>query len=426
MTNEDRAVVVGAGVAGLWTAWALARRGIAVTLLDAGKPGSGASWGNAGWICPSQAGPLPEEGLVLHGLRDMFHRDPSLRIEPSALRLVPWLARFATYCNAEDFEIGITALSTLGYPSFELIKQLGLDEHCDKTGLLLLSRKRSDVEHFIHQITPLASLGDGPPSDIVTGSALQDIDPIVPDGYFGARLHDHWQVVPHVFNEALLQRVRGIGVEVIADRAATGFESDGDRVRAVLTEHHRYEADHVVIATGAEAGHLTRRLGHRLPLIGAKGYSVDVTPGMMPRQAIQTLDSHLAISPMGDRLRIVGGFDLSTDSRRIPSRRVDTVKRKGAEFLGPFSEESAPWTGPRPVAPDGMPLIGRIAPGSNVFVATGYSMLGMTISPAAGTFLADAIVNDDDGSSGSFSPQRFRFGARTQSRRSTPSAPVDA
>ena len=138
-----------------------------------------------------------------------------------------------------------------------------------------------------------------------------------------------------------------------------------------------------------------------------RGVSVDVHPRMMPRQAILTLDSHLALSPMADRMRIAGAMDFSQSPTRIPERRVEAMKDSAKQVIGTWDRESAPWAGLRPVAPDGLQLIGCLAPDSNAFVATGYSMLGMTIAPAAGTLLADAIRSGDDGSSGPFSPQRF-------------------
>jgi D-amino-acid dehydrogenase len=410
MSKNEHVVIVGAGVAGLWTAWGLTQVGMSVTVLDSGRAAGGASWGNAGWICPAQAGPVPEPGIILHGLKDMTRRDSALHFSAPAL--------VHMYCNAESYANGLSALSTLGYPSFKLIEQLGLDQHVDKTGLLTISRKREDVEHFLAGIAPLAEFGQEDIGELLSGDAVQDLDPIVPVGHTAALISNHWQIVPETYNTALLNAVRAAGVEIVSDERVTGFRTEGDIIRSVLTAHGSYEADHVVLATGAQTADLSRKLGYGLPVVGGKGYSFDVTPGRMPQQAIQTLDTHLAISPMSGRLRIAGAMDFTRSPTRVPARRIHAMRRSADQLLGHWTAESDAWAGLRPVAPDGLPMIGRLAPDSNAFVATGYQMLGMTISPAAGTLLAAAISSGDDGTTGPFSAQRFRRGVGSRAGRS--------
>jgi D-amino-acid dehydrogenase len=409
MKDLESCIIVGGGVAGLWTAWALADSGVKVTILDAGVAGAGASWGNAGWICPAQAGPLPEPGIIAHGLRDLAKRDSSLHFTPAAaVRMLPWIAKFTRYCNQAAYDRGVLALSELGYPSFKLIEQLGLDKFCDKTGMLIASKSAADIEHFLKQIAPLTALGQTEPSGVLAGASVQELDPIVPEGYAATLLSNHWQIKPGTFVQALIERVRRDGVEIVENQPVVGFESRGAKIVAVETSSRTFFADHIVIAAGARTSDLTRKLGHPVPVVGGKGYSIDVRPNQMPRQAILTLDSHLALSPMGETMRIAGGMEFSNSPSKISMPRVNAMRRSTEAFMGAWSEESKPWAGLRPVAPDGMPLIGRLAPDSNVSIATGYSMLGMTISPAAGKFLADAIIAGDDGSTGPFSPQRFR------------------
>jgi D-amino-acid dehydrogenase len=407
--SPSSCIIVGGGVAGLWTAWALSDQGVQVTILDAASAGSGASWGNAGWICPAQAGPLPEPGIIAHGIKDLAKKDSSLHFSPiAALRMAPWIARFARYCNQDSYARGVRALSELGYPSFKLIEQAGLDQYCDKTGLLAASKDTSQVEHFLELIAPLAALGQGAGGDIAVGDAARELEPALPEGYSATVISNHWQITPGAYTQALIERVRSAGVTIIEDQQVQRLDHRASQVTSVQTATDRFSADHIVLAAGADTGRLTRMLGISIPVVGGKGYSVDVKPRLMPRQAVLTLDSHLAISPMGDKMRIAGGMEFSTKPHRISRSRFDAMRRSAQSVLGTWTEESEPWTGLRPVAPDGMPLIGRLAPNSNVSVATGYSMLGMTISPAAGKLLAAAIVSGDDGSTGPFSPQRFR------------------
>jgi D-amino-acid dehydrogenase len=85
-----KVVVVGAGVAGLCCAYYLRRRDADVVVLDAEPVGSrvASSYGNGGWICPAQAGPLPEPGLTAYGLRALLARDSALYFRPGLLRMI--------------------------------------------------------------------------------------------------------------------------------------------------------------------------------------------------------------------------------------------------------------------------------------------------------------------------------------------------
>jgi glycine/D-amino acid oxidase-like deaminating enzyme len=142
-----RVVVVGAGVAGLFTAYYLRRHDVDVTVVDATGVGSrdASSWGNGGWITPAQAGPLPEPGLTVYGLRALLNVDSALYFRPGYLpRLIPWLVRFWTYCNTRDFERGTAALAALGKRSFELVPALGAQRHAFG---LLVGPRRQAIDH---------------------------------------------------------------------------------------------------------------------------------------------------------------------------------------------------------------------------------------------------------------------------------------
>ncbi len=69
------AIVVGAGIVGLSTAWFLQERGVDVTVVDRTGVAAGASWGNAGWIAPALTLPLNSPGVLRYGLRSL--RDPA-------------------------------------------------------------------------------------------------------------------------------------------------------------------------------------------------------------------------------------------------------------------------------------------------------------------------------------------------------------
>src|SRR5690242_360033 len=113
-SDKRDVLVIGGGVAGLACALYLSNAGGRVTVVESDRIGSGASSGNAGWLCPAQAGPLPEPGLVADGLRMLLDSQSALYFSPRALPgLAPWLVRFAGYCTRSAYDAGAQALSAL-------------------------------------------------------------------------------------------------------------------------------------------------------------------------------------------------------------------------------------------------------------------------------------------------------------------------
>lgn len=120
-----RVAVVGAGAVGLSCAHFLRRAGADVVVLERGRIGAGCSAGNAGWVCPSLATPLPEPGLAWRSLRYLLRADGPLYIRSSALpQLSPWLFRFWRHCNPRDFEHGTAALARLNRRTLGLYDEL--------------------------------------------------------------------------------------------------------------------------------------------------------------------------------------------------------------------------------------------------------------------------------------------------------------
>lgn len=393
------AVVIGGGVAGLWTARALAQRGIETTVLERTAPGSGASRGNAGWVCPAQAGPIPEPGLVTQGLRMLFDRESALYFAPKELpRMSLWLAAFARHCTWRAHSAGVRALAQLGYPSLDLVAELAKEAspppHLDRSGLIIAASDPAVIRRYLELMAPLRELGHDLPDAPMSPDELAELEPGLAGRGTGVMITDQIQIDPAPFTAALAERVRAAGVNIVEGAEVTGFETSGGRVTAVRMGEERRTADAVVLAVGAWTGPLARWLGAHLPVAGGKGYSVDVRePGWMPRHSILFTDTHLALSPLGDRLRIAGTMEFSGLNERIDQRRVDVMLARAKELFGDWRDADPPWAGLRPVAPDGVPVIGRLPRVDNAFVAAGYTMLGMTISPAAGELLAEQITS---------------------------------
>jgi D-amino-acid dehydrogenase len=397
-------IVVGGGIAGLGVARGLVRHGVAVTVLERGTVGSGATWGSAGWICPAQAGPLPEPAALRYGLRSLVDRRSALYIDPRQLpRMVTWLVRFARACTAERHAAGVRALTAFGRRAFALVDELAAEGAAFRTykqGVVVAATRERPVRDFLDGIAPARDCGLDVPSELLVGDALRELEPALsPALMYGAFLAENWHVDSAELAISIAGLLRRGGVTI--EERTNVLEITG---RGVRTEAGPVDSDAVVLAAGAWSPELVR-----MPVLGGKGYSFTVRPTVMPSHAVLFVESHVVCSPFSDTVRVAGTMEFSGLSSSVDVRRVESIKARTRSLIDWDEQtETSTWAGLRPVAPDGMPVVGRLSPGGNVYVATGYSMLGITLGLPLGEALARVIVDGkDDPELAPLSPARF-------------------
>jgi D-amino-acid dehydrogenase len=415
-----RVVVVGAGVVGLSTGYFLRKAGADVTVLTLGEPGEGASAVNAGWIAPSLSGPVPGPGILSGSLRWMLRPDSPFyvrpRIDPGFLR---WLLEFRARCNPRDHAIGLDAIAALNRRTLQLYDQLradGLefDEH--RTGLVMAYRTAREADHEAAASAWFGRFGFPPP---VPGRP-RDLEPALGDSIGGAYLLPaDRHVDPGALTAALTAAIGRLGGAVVpATRALSvepGRRAGGDGGAAsgatVIGETRRWPADAVVVAAGAWTPTLLRDAHVRIPIIGGKGYALDFEPAPIAlRQALYLHDDRVAGSPYDGRLRLSGTMELTGLDVSISRRRVAAIARAAARALPAWPADAAPArvsAGLRPLTPDGLPVIGPVERAPGVWIASGHSMLGVTLGPSTGEALASAILGTLPDVLRPFRPGRF-------------------
>ena len=203
-----KVTIVGAGVSGLCCAYYLRQREFEVTIVESNRVGSGSSFANGGWLCPAQAGPLPEPGLTLYGMRGLFDRDSPLYFSAREWQqLAPWLLRFWTYCNPHDHARGTAAIGRLGRDMFDLVEDMradGVEFELHKQGMVYAARNAADARAELDKLAPMREFGYELPDDLVTGSELHELEPALsPKVTAGFLVSEHWHVKADTFTAGL-------------------------------------------------------------------------------------------------------------------------------------------------------------------------------------------------------------------------------
>ncbi len=394
-----RVAIVGGGVIGAACAFSLLDVADEIVLLDAGAIGGGASAGNAGWVTPSLAMPLASPGIVRTGLRSAFDPRGALVIRPTLdPTWLRWLWRFTRSSRAAVFDRGVEALLGMTTRSLEGLDQMraaGVQFEEHRAGLLAVARNREGLHWFDQTFAALRAHGFQGSLEAMDGSAARTLEPALSDAVgWAVRTEIDRHVAPESLVAGLGEHVRRRGVLVrehtrvdALRRAGSEWALDGDAGELA-------RSDLVVLASALGTAELVRPFGLRLPLVGAKGYSVTVpAPEPSPALPLYLCEPKLGLSPLAAGLRIAGFFELGArDGAPSPSRArqlvADTAPYLASPCDGPPLEGPAGWAGFRPATPDSLPLLGP-APGlPGVVLATGHGMLGITLAPATGLAVA--------------------------------------
>jgi D-amino-acid dehydrogenase len=397
--RPGRVAVVGAGMVGLATAWFLQERGVSVTVLDREGVAAGSSWGNAGWLTPAIATPLPEPAVLRYGVRAVLSPSSPVYVPPSAdPRLIRFLARFARNSTAARWRAAMEALVPLNrraLAGFDALAEGGVTGQTNEAKSFLAAY-RSEAERtvLLEEIEHIHAAGQGVEFDVLTGAEAREIEPSLADEVGAAiRLHGQRFIDPSSYVHQLAESVRERGGEIRAGGVVTGI---GDRAGAVdiqLADGGAEPFDAVVIAAGAWLGDLARPFGVRTLIQAGRGYSFSIPIEHVPAGPVYFPAQRVACTPIGDRLRVAGMMEFRAPDAPVDPRRVRAIVDAARPLLrgADLDARTDEWVGARPCTPDGLPLIGSTR-SPRVFVAGGHGMWGITLGPVTGQLLAEAVV----------------------------------
>lgn len=395
-----RVVVIGGGVIALATAYRLGKAECEVVVLESHEVGSGASHGNAARIALGENSPVPAPGVLVQGLKWMLKPDSPLYIKPSANpSFLRFMAGMARACRADFYRFSLRTHLRLAQNATDLLDDWASDgvdfeQHTD--GVLLAYEHKESFEAHAGSMAMHAQFGFQ--GERLDAAAVHDFEPeLSPRIRYGLRYTGDRQIEPDSLIRGLVKRCSELGVRIHENDGAARFIRSGDAVHGVITEAGvEHAADTVVLAAGVWTGELAAKLGLRLPIRPGKGYSVDYRPAPLSlRTAVTLEDARVAVTPLDGMIRLAGTMEFGGLDTSINRARVAAIRRAAAEAFpawGTPTGEAAPWTGLRPMTPDGLPIIGRLGPLPNVYVGSGHGMLGLTFAPVTGHLLAEMIT----------------------------------
>lgn len=392
--------IIGAGIVGLSTAYYLRKAGYDVTIVEQSNLDDGCSFGNAGMIVPSHFIPLAAPGMVAKGIRWMFNAESPFYVHPKLSRdLISWGLKFYGHANRRHVERSMPALSALSQYSTSLYrewaKDLPFDFGFQERGLLMLyhdaalEREEEETVHLAHRL--------GVEARVLTLAEIQQMEPDVKvNARGGVYYPGDSHLIPGVLVRNLISFLRQQGVTFELNAAVSNFVLEGGAVKAGNTNRGAFTADAWIIATGSWSGQVASMLGHRLPMQAGKGYSFtlnDVQKNV--RIPSIFLEARVAVTPMGSSLRFGGTMEITGVDHSINMNRVrgivHAIPKYYPEMNVALPGKETVWHGLRPCSPDGLPYIGRSKRWSNLVVATGHSMMGLSLGPATGRVVSDLI-----------------------------------
>lgn len=408
---KGKVIVAGGGIIGLFSAYYLHQSGYQVTVVDKRDLSDSCSYGNAGLIVPSHVIPLASPGMVSAAVRYLLKPNAPVGVKmPPSMDFLQWSWRFLLTANKHFVRESSVVLNELTTFSQSLYQQL-FDEKAfpfqmNEKGVLMICQTRRALKEET-EVAEVAN-GLGVVANKLSGEELRSMEPSlsvnIPGGIY---YPGDGNIVPGELMKSLIAWLEQAGVNFLRNASITSIGSDHAAV--INGEKHAFDA--LVISAGIWSNELLELIGSKVPLQPGRGYSFDFPHDAEVGHPALLVDSRISVTPFqGNITRFGGVMELGYWNHRVVKRRFSEMVRsiqRCYPSLPPIAPETINvWSGHRPCSFDGLPYIGRVPGNERVFLATGHSMLGITLAPGTGKLISELV----DGQQLSLNLYPFRVG----------------
>ena len=401
-----KVLILGAGVAGVASAYYFWRDGHEVTVLERNEGVAlETSFANGGQLSYSYVAPLASPSVIPKIPPWLLRRDAPLRFTPELdVEQWRWIMEFLAACNGRTADLTTERLLRLSFYSRDLMHELlaaqPLDFDYVQNGKLVVHTERASFESARRLMAFQASLGCEQQAldaseTVALEPALESMKPRICGAIHtpSEDAGDCWKFC----NE--LKRIMTAGANPVTYRFNVEIQRllpMGDRVMGVETSAGVMEADAYVLALGTHAPALMSPLGQRLPIYPLKGYSLSLPVADdrgAPRISVTDFKRKVVYARIGGELRVAGMADLAGRECRIDVERVSQLVNEVKMAFPRASDfrELHPWCGMRPATPRGTPILGRTRH-ANLWLNVGHGALGFTLALATGRVVADLVA----------------------------------
>lgn len=400
--------IIGSGITGVTTAYALAVRGYSVTVFDRQRyPGMETSFANGGQLSASNAEVWNSASTIIKGLRWMLRKDAPLLLNPRpSFHKYTWLAEFIGQIRhyrrntIETTRLAVAARRHL----FDLADREGIHFDLERRGILHVYGNRADFDAAsrVNELLLEGGLDRHP----VTPSEMREIEPALQGQHYGGFFTPSDATGDiHKFTRGLAAACERKGVHFVFGAENCDVRADSEDVLVSWQEgslSNELKAQRAVICAGIGSRRIASMLGDRVNIYPVKGYSITVnladeaSQKAAPRVSLLDEAAKIVTSRLGeDRFRVAGTAEFNGENRDIRADRIRPLVH-WVEQLFPMisTAQVVPWAGLRPMMPNMMPRVGR-GKRPNIFYNTGHGHLGWTLSAITAEMVADAITTND-------------------------------
>lgn len=398
--------IIGGGISGVCSAYFLHKSGYKVSIFDANKIGVECSYGNAGLIVPSHFETLSSPGILKKGLKWMLNPNSPFFLKPKFdLDLLKWIIRFNTFCTTKHVNENKHFLRDINLYSLDLYKQLkqspDFEFDLKHSGLLMMCKEEKTLKEEQDLVKEAKKLGLD--AEILNNDDLKKLEPNASFDVLGASyFKDDSKIQPYDFIIAIKNYLEKNGVSIYENCLIEDINiSNGKVVSIVDSSMNNYTFDQYVFTTGIYTPKIAKKFNLNLPMQGGKGFSfiTEKNEALNFSTPMILAEEKVAVTPYSDYVRFGGTMMLGVNDLTINNRRINNIKNAANSYINglDISESSMKdiWAGLRPCSPDGIPYIGRSDSLSNLVIAAGHAMMGVSLGPATGKIVND-LINENN------------------------------